>query len=171
MLPILLAIWPYMIAVFSLFEGNTTMKVVLYLYYPATAVVYIWNIINAFKYKGQNIAKELAFFNMIIKIAHIPFYLIIFAIGLMFLLASVVPALTFFTPMILINLFITDIILLFISSMYGVNAIRYAYKERMITGKSAIKNLIMHFIFVLDVISAINIYCKVKKQKGEYQDE
>lgn len=147
------------------------MTVVLYLYFAATAVVYIWNIINAFKYKGQNTAKELAFFNMIIKIVHIPFYLSVFAIGAMFLLTSVVPALTFVTPIILINLFITDIILLFISSMYGVNAIRHAYKGRMISGKSAIKNLIMHFIFVLDVISAINIYCKVKKQKGECQDE
>lgn len=40
-----------------------------------------------------------------------------------------------------------------------------------LTLKSAIINLIMHFIVVLDVISAINIYRKVRKQKGECQNE
>lgn len=162
-LPILLVIWPYLIMAFGLLEGETLITVALYLYLPVTAVVYIWNIVNAWKYKGENTAKELAFFNMLIKAVHIPFYLGVFLIGAIFLLASVVPALIFFTPMVLISLFVTDVILLVVSSMYGVNAIRYAYKEGLITRKSALKNLIMHFIFVLDIISAVNIYCKVRK--------
>ena len=144
----------------SLFEGEIT-SVLLYLYLPLTIVVYVWNVMNAFRYDGENAAKELAFYNMVIKIIHIPFYLGVFILGTMFLLASVVPALIFFTPMVLIYLIITDIILLVVSSMYGVNAIRRASKNGLITGKSAIKNLVMHFVFILDVISAINIYCKI----------
>lgn len=89
----------------------------------------------------------------------------VFILGMMFLLASVVPALIFFTPMVLIYLIITDFILLVVSSMYGLNAIRNATGNGLITGKSAIKNLVMHFVFILDVISAINIYCKIKKTK------
>ena len=68
-LPILLAILPYLIMTFGLLEGETLITVALYLYLLFTAVVYIWNIVNAWKYKGENTAKELAFFNMLIKFA------------------------------------------------------------------------------------------------------
>lgn len=174
-LPILLAIWPYIIMVPSLFEDEI-MQVLLYLYFPLTLVVYVWNVINAFRYKGEDTVKELAFYNMVVKIVHIPFYLGVFVVGAVFLMASVVPALVLVTPMVLIYLIITDVILLAVSSMYGVNAIRNAYKAGMITAKSAVKNLIMHFIFVFDVISAIHIYCKVRKiskgnEKGGSYDQ
>lgn len=166
-LPILLAIWPYLIGLFVLFEYDTDVTILLYLYYAATAVIYIGNIINAFKYQSENEIKELSFYNMLIKLVHIPFYLMVFVIGAMFSVAIAVPALTFVTPILLTVFFITDAILMFTSSMYGVNAIRKAYRAGVITRKSAIKNVIMQFVFVLDVISAVRIYCEVRRRKGD----
>lgn len=161
-LPVMLAVWPYMIMLPGLFEGKLA-SILLYLYFPLTIVVYVWNMINAFKYEGENAARELAFYNMLIKLIHIPFYLGVFILGMMFLLASVVPALIFFTPMVLIYLIFSDMVLLVVTSMYGVNAIRKANRNGILTGKSAIINLTMHFIFIGDVISAIHIYRRIKK--------
>ena len=51
---------------------------------------------------------------------------------------------------------------MFTSSMYGVSAIIKAAAEGTISKKSAVKNAIMHFVFVLDIISAVNVYKKIK---------
>ena len=169
-LPVLLAVWPYMIMIPGLFEGKAA-SILLYLYGPLTIAVYAWNIINAFKYEGEHADRELAFYNMLIKLIHIPFYLGVFILGVMFLLASVVPALIFFTPMVLIYLIFSDMILLVVSSMYGVNAIRKANRCGILTGKSTVRNLIMHFIFVCDVISAIHIYYKIRKEEISWKEK
>ncbi len=161
-LPIILAVWPYLILLLPLMKGDILMKLFVYGYMAGTAVVYIMNIINAFRYKSETAAKDLAFYNMVIKAVHIPFYLAVFGIGLIFILASVVPALIFFSPFVVITLFTVDIFLMFTSSMYGVSAIIKAAAEGTISKKSAVKNAIMHFVFVLDIISAVNVYKKIK---------
>lgn len=63
-LSVFLAVWPYMIMIPGLFERKAA-SILLYLYFPLTVVVYVWNIINAFKYEGEHAARELAFYNIL----------------------------------------------------------------------------------------------------------
>lgn len=166
--PLLLLIWPYVLNLVNYIENENIQTIILYLYFFFTIVVYVGNIINAFRYKKDNDMYELAFINMILKIVHIPFYLSIFLIGLVFLFASVVPALVFITPMILFYLFMIDILLMITTSMYGVNVIKKAVQSHVVTKKKAIIHLILHFIFVTDVISSIYLFIKVRKYNKKY---
>lgn len=168
-LPILLMIWPYVLILFNSLENETVASIIVSLYLILTVAVYVSNVINAFKYSGDNASYELALFNMLMKIVHIPFYLAVFGIGVLFLFASVVPALLFVTPILILSLVVIDILLLLTSSMYGINAIRKARENDLITTKFATVNTLMHFFFVTDVISSIFVYLRIRKQRKLYR--
>ena len=68
-----------------------------------TAVVYLMNIVNAWMYKDEDNCYRLAFFDMLIKLLHIPFYLLVFLIGVLMFMAMVVHGILHF-------LFVTDVI-------------------------------------------------------------
>ena len=72
-------------------------------YLVMTAVVYLMNIVNAWMYKGEDNCYRLAFFDMLIKLLHIPFYLLVFLIGVLMFMAMVVDGILHF-------LFVTDVI-------------------------------------------------------------
>lgn len=164
LLPVLLMIWPYVLPFFNFLENEQFMSLVAGLYSVLSVAVCILNIVNAFRYNGEKAYYELALFNILIKAAHIPFYAVMFAIGVVFVFASVVPALLFVAPMVIFYLFVIDVLLLFTSSMYGINAIWKSCREGMITRKAALLNTLLHFCFVTDVLSAVNVYRKVRKQ-------
>ncbi|WP_261783119.1 hypothetical protein [Clostridium botulinum] len=69
-----------------------------------------------------------------------------------------------FGVVIALFLAIFDFIMLLPSSMYGVNGIVQAYKEKKITKLTAVVNCILHFLFCLDVISAIAMFCIAKSK-------
>ena len=77
----------------------------------------------------------------------------------------------FMTPIVLITLAVTDGILLITSSMYGVNAIRKARKKGLITKKYAAVHTVFHYLFVLDVISAVMVYGKIRHSMRENREE
>ena len=79
------------------------------------------------------------------------------------LLASVVPALIFVTPIIVILLFIMDLFMMIASSVYGVNALIRAGKRGVVSKQYALINGILHFFFVADVISSICTFVKIRK--------
>ena len=160
LLPIILMLWPYMVVVLGKVENEKLSSLLTGAYILLTIVVYVANIVNAFQCKDP---RSLAIFNAVIKIAHIPFFLAIFVLGIGFLFASVVPAMILVTPFLMVILFIVDVLLMLTSSMYGINAIRRAYSAGQISGTFAIVNGILHFFFVADTISAIIVLCKVKK--------
>lgn len=165
-LPIILIVWPYMVAILGKVENDNLNSLLSGLYVLMTIAIYVANIVNAFTYRNS---RGLALFNVLIKIVHIPFYLITFILGIGFLFASVVPAMIFVTPFLIIILFIVDVLLMLTSSMYGINAIRRAYTEGQISLTFAIVNGILHFFFVTDTISSIIVACKVKKVPGYKQ--
>lgn len=167
--PLILLIWPYVLFIPILIEMDTEQmsSTFISLYIIFTVIIYIANIVNACVYKGQDDYYQLAFWNMLLKLVHIPFYMLIFMIGLGFLMASVVPVFVFLTPMIISILFIIDLFLMVTSSMYGVNAIIHARQQNVVSKKWGSEYMILHFIFVLDVISAIIIFVKFKKLKNK----
>ena len=104
-LPVVLLIWPYLFfAGFLIGEENENLFSAFFLgYLVMTAVVYIMNIVNAWMYKGEDNCYRLAFFDMLIKLLHIPFYLLVFLIGVLMFMAMVVHGILHF-------LFVTDVI-------------------------------------------------------------
>ena len=104
-LPVVLLIWPYLFfAGFLIGEENENLFSAFFLgYLVMTAVVYLMNIVNAWVYKDEDNCYRLAFFDMLIKLLHIPFYLLVFLIGVLMFMAMVVHGILHF-------LFVTDVI-------------------------------------------------------------
>ena len=163
--PVLLMIWPYILWFLKDLEHETAVSVIVILYLILTAILYVANIFNACTYRGERVVYELALFNMLMKLVHIPFYLFVFLIGVVFLFASVVPALLFVTPMVIFHLFIIDVLLMLTSSMYGINAILRARKTGIVTNKFAVVHCLLHCFFVTDVISSIVVFVKLRKSR------
>lgn len=162
-LPVVLLIWPYLFfAGFLIGQDNETLFSAFFLSYLAmTAVVYLINIVNAWIYKGEDDCYRLAFFDMLIKLLHIPFYLLVFLAGVLMFMAMVVPALVFVSPLIIFMLFMVHLFLMITSSMYGVSALVKAARQGKVTKKYAVLHGILHFLFVTDVISAICVFVKM----------
>lgn len=166
--PILLGVWPYLVLGLLWIVANREKhyyEVVLPLVCVLTAVVYILNVINACKPKAEDTG-ALALTDMIVKLVHIPFYLMIFMIGVMSLVLMVVPIFTFISPIIAIMLAIIDYFLMLTSSAYGIRALILARKDGIISTKFMVLHVIMHFCFVLDIVSAIIVCIKLKKVKN-----
>lgn len=89
---------------FLIGEENENLLSAFFLgYLVMTAVVYLMNIVNAWMYKDEDNCYRLAFFDMLIKLLHIPFYLLVFLIGVLMFMAMVVHGILHF-------LFVTDVI-------------------------------------------------------------
>lgn len=165
--PITLAIWPYLYVVLTLvFSSNEKLGgMISYGGILLTPVVYVSNIIYACICKGEDSYYHLAFWNMLIKLIHIPFYLGVFLLGVLFLLLAVVPFFTLLSPFLILILILVDVLLMITSSMYGVNALIRAGMKQVVSKKYVIINIILQFLFIADVISAIVLYIKVRKKR------
>lgn len=165
--PITLAIWPYLYVVLSLaFASNEKLGgMIFYGGMLFTPVVYISNIIYACMCKEEDSYYHLAFWNMLIKLIHIPFYLGVFLLGVLFLLVAVVPIFTLLSPILILILIFVDVFLMITSSLYGVNALIRASMKQVVSKKYMIINIILQFLFIADVISAIVLYIKVRKKR------
>ncbi|MGN0999021.1 MAG: hypothetical protein ACI4PO_05665 [Faecousia sp.] len=160
-LSLLLMIWPYLLFAFC-GSGKAFPR-----YGLLTLVVYIVSILYVFLSKEKDGGCRLAFWNMVIKLAHIPFYGILFAVGAGLTIASIgflVPLLVL--PMALGILALIDYLLLITSSMYGINALRRAKQKGTVSTAFVVVNGILHFFFVADVISAIVVYCRLRERKS-----
>lgn len=166
LLPGLLIIWPYLIIVINQFDEASAALASIYTF--STMIIYILNIINSFQYKDY---KALVLFNLILKIAHIPFYLAVFMIGILFMMSIAVPAIGAIAPFVIMYLFIIDSLLMITTSMYGINAIKILRKNKQITKTTAFINILMHLFFITDVISAIMISSKVRKYSHEIKEK
>jgi hypothetical protein len=100
-------------------------------------------------------SKELLYTNMIIKLVHIPAYIIIFFIGLLSLI-------TIFTMGITIVLILLDCMTIFLSGLIGLSGIIRGFIENKLSKKAAVIHAVCQFIFCADIISCIIIYRKVK---------
>lgn len=165
-LPLILMVWPYLFAVFFILPDGLSENIYMFLlfaYIILTVLVYILNIGNAFTYNGNEAARKLAFYDMVIKLFHIPFYLCVFVVGIVCIVAMVVPAFVLVSPLIIMMLFVIDCFLMLTSSMYGLSAAIKSSRQGMISKKAALLHGIFHCIFVADIISAIILYRKIKR--------
>ncbi len=160
--PITLLLWPYLM-IFILLAGLVSPAALLgvsLVYTLMTFAVYILNIIHAWTYKSEDSYKNLAFWNMLIKLVYIPFYIIIFIIE-MCLLVSI-----FFVGAgrdYASELVVCALYLMVVPSMYGVSAVVQARKRGLVSTTYAVVHSILHFILVADLISAVILYAKLEK--------
>ena len=108
--PVLLMIWPYLFILLTILPGEQPkiQEFLLTAYLPLTVVVYGLNIWNACTYPSEESECKLAFYDMVIKLAHIPFYIGVFVIGICLVFAMVVPALLFISPILILFLAVID---------------------------------------------------------------
>lgn len=165
--PLTLAIWPYLyVVLLFVFSSNEKLGgMISYGGWLLTPAVYISNIIYACVCKGEDSYYHLAFWNMLIKLIHIPIYLGNFLLGILLLLVAVVPIFTLLSPFLILILILVDVFLMITSSMYGVNALIRAGRKQVVSKKYVIINIILQFLFIADVISAIVLYIKVRKKR------
>ncbi len=160
--PIMLMVWPYlligMLYLFSLLSSDAA-SLVFYTYCPLTVAVYALNIWNACTLRDE---RQLARWSMAVKLVHIPFYLLVFCIGILFTSAMVVPALLFVSPFILLLLAAGSWLLL-TSSAYSISAAVQAAARRRISKAGAIVCSVLHCFFVLDVVGAVLLFCRLQK--------
>ncbi len=162
-LPMILMIWPYIYLLNMVFpEGTMLYDNFTTIYIALTVLVYGINIWNAFGCYDANSTKDYAFWNMIIKLFHIPFYLGVFVLGAVFLLAMAVPALILISPIIAMTLAGIDYMLMITSSVYGIRTITLLVRNKEISKRMAILYVVLHLIFVLDVLAAIKLYKRTK---------
>ncbi len=159
-LPVILAVWPYTV-VLTLTDETYFLFL---LYILLTVVVYILNIWNALTLSCENAEKKLAFYSMMTKLMHIPFYISVFLLGVFLLLVMVVPIFVF-APIYVFCLWVVDIFLVFTTSVYGISATSVMMKKNIVTKKSGILYIVLHLFFVLDVIASICVFIKSKNKQ------
>ena len=160
--PVILIIWPYLL-VLCLFLPGYRFTIPFYVLF--TAIVYIFNIWNAWTYPCGETRRDLIFWNMIVKLMHIPFYAGVFALGCLMMLAMAVPAFLLVSPVFLTILAATDICLMLTTSMYGISAVVRSRKEGRISNQSALLHIIWHLFFVTDVVSAVFLFYRSRKRR------
>ena len=163
--PVILMIWPYVFLLFVLLPDETGKVHGLFLaaYSVLTVLFYCLNIWNAFAFQGSK--RQLAYYDMAVKLLHIPFYLGVFVIGIISLFVMVVPVFLFLSPILMLVLAGVDFFLMLTSSMYGISAVVRLLKEHEISKKSAVFYILCHVVFVADVISAVCLYRKCRDKE------
>jgi len=160
--PFILLVWPYLFMPAAFLDSQSSEGGMLWLliYCILTPIIYIANIICATRTQD---AKSLACWNMALKLCHIPSYLFVFLIGL----ASAVAMIKLpFTALIIPILVIIDVLLLCTTSAYGVCALVRSKQEGQISTAFMVVNIILHILFVWDVVSSIIVCCKIRKTKS-----
>ena len=127
----------------------------------AVPVLFITNVVYALRCKSLT-AAELARWDFLIKLCHIPVYVVLFLFALLMLLAIAAPAVLMMALVLVPIIFIFDLTLLLTSSCYGFRALRIAKQEGLVDKKWARRHTIAHCIFVADVVSAFLVWRRLK---------
>lgn len=163
-LPIFLAVWPYMFFGVYLIKNGKVFNLFIVVYSILTIAMYILNIIYACRLNGAGSHNQLAFWDMFLKLVHLPFYLLTLLIGAFIFISIETPSEIYVGSIFVFCLILADLFLMSISSIYGINALLRARKKKAISTAFMILHSILHCIIVSDVISAVILFLKLRKQ-------
>ena len=99
--------------------------------------------------------RQILFWSMLLKICNIPVFLLVFAVGLL-LFVVIIPLIP------LLVLF--DCFLLLATSMYAITGIIQCGREKGLSKKEVVINIVLQFFFCLDVFSAV--YCYIRSRRS-----
>ena len=116
-----------------------------------------------FSLKGKTEAKKLALIGMIVKMVHIPAYILFFMIG-----AGGIMLIQFFAITIFIFLF--DCITIAFSGALELAAVLRAKAEGHLKNGEALLCAVCSFVFCIDLIAAIGVYLCVRKRTAQINE-
>ena len=156
-----IAIITFLICIYAVDNSEAVFINTMKIYIAMICIIYIPNIIYAIILTVKGIPSQtILFWNMIIKIFHILFHLLVFIIEFMFVITIIgLGALPI--------LFIMDSLLLFTSSAYGICGIVRAVKDNRFTKNMGILFIIMHLFFVIDLVSAVICFIIANSKKSD----
>ena len=172
LMSIIQVVWIYLVGVLlfnidkveSSFQGAYFIGIVI-----ISIIVNILTIISATAEKKE--FKKLAFIEMFMKIALIPYYIFIIILALSsFVMLAITGVGILFVPLIYFLLFLMDYTLLCTTSSFGSCAMSIAKNNGILSKKAVIILNICHYIFVLDVISSIVLYFMIRKKNDTPED-
>lgn len=149
-LPMLLLLPAPYVYFFTFFNSFPYGRFLLLVY---LAIVF-GNMVYAFFLARSGCARQLLFWDMLLKLCHIPIYTLIFLIGLVGNI-MMIPLMPF--------MFLFDALLLLSTSLYGIHGLRLGRREGIFSRKAFVLNVILHFLFCWDVGSAVFCYVKARK--------
>ena len=144
----------------SVFQNNVLWELALFVILGLiTLAVSIAYFVMAIR-KGWD-ALTMAKYAMILKLAQIPAYIVIFVLGAALLI-------TIFTMAISIGLWLLDCFTLFLSGLFTVAAVINSVRQGDFTPKEVQWFAVLQLFFCIDVVAAIVFYRKLKKKsEGE----
>jgi hypothetical protein len=126
--------------------------------YAAALICAVFTVI--INLKKQRNSEDILRTNMIIKLIHVPAYILIFLLGLAFLI-------TIFTMGVSIVFVLLDCFTIFLSGLIGLSGVIRSYQEKKLTKMEAMAYGFHQFIFCIDVISAIRVYRYIRRKSEE----
>lgn len=145
--PIITMLWPYITLLLLMLEVEGFLYIEL--------ALFVINLAGAILYSND---EDCLHWNKIIKLVHIPYYVLTFIVGVLFALLTFTPVviMIFVGPSVVLMLFISDVILMLSTSLYGlINIFRSKGSGYYIWA-------VLHFFFVLDVVGACAARSKEK---------
>lgn len=94
---------------------------------------------------------------MIVKLAQVPAFIAIFILGFFL-------SITIFTILFSVFFIIYDCMTIYVTGLTGISAVIRNYDDKKFSKRFAVANAFLQFAFCVDVISAVIIYKKSKKQ-------
>lgn len=172
--PIILLVWPYLIfpQFIILLTGEDSVRSFAIEYGIATVAICILNIVYVWTNKDEDAYKDLAFWNMLIKLVYIPFYIIISVLEIVMLTTTIIAGVG---EALAIEMFLVEACLMVTTPMYGVSAIVKARKRGLVSNGYAVGHSILHFIIIASLVSSIVVYAKLdriykqQKQRNIYE--
>ena len=139
----------------SVFDGNALYLIAaLFLYCILTGMLSIVCFFVSIYKKWDAIS--LAKTAMIMKLVQVPAYVLILALGAVFVI-------TIFTIPFSIGLFVIDCLSVFMTGLFVASSVIATIKSNTFTLKEVIWVILLQFIFCADVISSVVFYIKLKR--------
>lgn len=160
-LPGLLMVWPYVLSFVILFwsggEERVSGACVV-----SSVVLYAANVVNAFRYP-QDRTDELVLFDALVKVVHIPFYILMVATGMALVFTMDGPVLS---PGVFLMYAAVCYLTMITSSMYGVSAVTRLENSGRLDGERGLVYLVLHLSFLTDVFAAAALFRSTWKRES-----
>ena len=139
----------------SVFNSNALYLIAVLLLYCLLAGVLSIVCFFASIYKKWD-AISLAKTAMVMKLVQVPAYVLIFALGAVFVM-------TIFTIPFSIGLFVIDCLSVFMTGLFVISSVIATIRNNTFTLKEVIWVILLQFVFCADVISSVVFYIKLKR--------
>ena len=144
----------------SLFQNNAiTILIALFVYCMVVALIGICFFVNTNKnWDALAVAKTA----MIIKLAQVPAYILIFFLSVMFVI-------TIFTIPFSVGLFVIDCLTLFMTGLLVISSVVISVQNNTLTFKEVFWIVLFQFVFCADVFASVFLYRKLKTIRNQNQ--